>query len=192
MNEVLETIMNRRSVRKYLPEQIKDEELNLILEAGKYAPSARNDQSWHFTVIQNQELINYLSDEAKKSMRLSNEDWLINIGNSKRYHVFHHAPTVIIVSGMNDATEPLIDCSAAVENMLLAAESMGMGSCWIGLARFLFTQNNFGEYYEPRQDRMEELKIPFDYKPFFAIVLGYKDQEVRAPPRNQNVVTFLK
>lgn len=60
MNETLINIRNRRSARKFKNEQIKDEELNAILEAGQYAPSAMNQQSWHFTVIQNNELLKKL------------------------------------------------------------------------------------------------------------------------------------
>jgi nitroreductase len=184
--------MNRRSIRSYIQEQIKDEELNLILEAGMHAPSARNDQSWHFTVIQNQEVIDHMSEVAKQSMKSSGEEWLVNMGKSTRYHVFHHAPTVIVISGWSEATEPLIDCSAAVENMLLAAESLDIGSCWIGLARFFFTTSTFGEKYIPFPERMEELNIPIGYIPFYAITMGYKDQEVRAPPRNQDVINLIK
>ncbi|MBU3178504.1 nitroreductase family protein [Clostridium estertheticum] len=58
MNEVLKTIKNRRSVRSYFSEQTKQEELDLIIESGIYAPSGNNDQPWHFTVIQNKENIN--------------------------------------------------------------------------------------------------------------------------------------
>lgn len=192
MNPVLEAIKNRRSIRKYLPEQINDEELEAILEAAQYAPSARNDQPWHFTVIQDPELIEYMNKEAKRSMKKSGENWLVNIGNSERYHVFHHAPTVIVVSGEIGATEPLVDCSAATQNILLAAEALGIGSCWIGLARFFFTNKSFGEKYSALPERVNELDIPFGYQPFFAVTLGYKAQEVRAPPRTQNLVNYIK
>jgi len=65
MNETIQTILSRRSVRSYSSEQIKDEELDLILKAGLYAPSAHNQQSWHFTVIQDKEVINKLNKAAK-------------------------------------------------------------------------------------------------------------------------------
>lgn len=68
MNEVLETIKSRRSIRKYLSKQIKDEELDMILESAIYAPTGHNDQPWHFTVIQNNELIDEMSVESKKIM----------------------------------------------------------------------------------------------------------------------------
>lgn len=66
MNEIIKNILNRRSVRKYKKEQIKIEELQAILEAGKYAPSAMNQQSWHFTVVQNKEVLRKI-DEATKT-----------------------------------------------------------------------------------------------------------------------------
>ena len=70
-NTVLEVIKSRRSIRRYLPEQIKDSELQAILEAGAYAPSAHNDQSWHFTVIRNRELIDHISRTAKERMAVN-------------------------------------------------------------------------------------------------------------------------
>lgn len=68
MNEVLKTLKGRRSIRAYLPDQIPNEDLQAILEAGIYAPTAHNDQPWHFTVIQNKEKLQYISDKSKELM----------------------------------------------------------------------------------------------------------------------------
>ena len=67
MNDFINMIKSRRSIRSYLPEQIEEEELQAILEAGSWAPSAHNTQPWHFTVIQNEEFINYISNYSKRS-----------------------------------------------------------------------------------------------------------------------------
>lgn len=76
MNTVLQTIKNRRSIRGYKPEQIKEEELQCILEAAIYAPSGCNHQSWHFTVIQNRDLITTMSNVAKEKLKdLPNENF---------------------------------------------------------------------------------------------------------------------
>ncbi|WP_347460467.1 nitroreductase family protein [Clostridium sp. DMHC 10] len=66
MNEIIKAILSRRSIRKFKSEQISDDELNSILEAGKFAPSAMNQQSWHFTVIQNKEIIAKVNELCKK------------------------------------------------------------------------------------------------------------------------------
>jgi nitroreductase len=183
MNQTIEIIKNRRSVRNYLPEQIKNTEMKIILEAAIYAPTGHNDQPWHFTVIQNPELIDEINIGAKKFMGKTGEKWLENLAKNENYHIFHGAPTVIIVSGKKDATTPHADCSAAVENMLLAAESMDIGSCWIGFASFYF--------HNP--DSFKKFDIPAENDVYFGVALGYKaGKNGEAPKRKKNVVTFFK
>lgn len=195
---MLSIIKNRRSVRKYLPEQIKDSELDAILEAAGYAPSGHNCQPWHFTVIQNKQMIDYISQRSKQIMTASNLDKPQRLGSSENYHLFHNAPTVIVVSGDNSAKSPLelpdyqfssytplADCSAAIQNMLLAAESLGIGTCWIGLVNYFFT----GE------EEVAKLQLPAGFRPLFAVCLGYKDPNVIgavAAPRKQNCVNFIR
>ncbi len=183
MNEVLDTIKSRRSVRQYLPEQIKDEELNKILESAIYAPSGHNDQSWYFTIIQDKDLINQISDGAKAVMREMDVKWIAQMGAMEDLHIFYRAPAAIIISGKKDAVTPMVDCAAAVQNMLLAAESMDIGSCWIGFAKFFFLN----------PENMEKFSIPQGYEVHFGVSLGYK---VRKNPdaleRNKNVFNYFK
>lgn len=183
MNLVIENIKKRRSIRKYLPEQIKETELNEIIEAGVYAPSAHNDQSWHFTVIQNKELIDFISAKTKELMANSEVEWISKMGKNEKLHVFYNAPTVIVVSGRDDAYSPIIDCSAATENMILAAESLNIGSCWNGLIDFFFKC----------KDEVSKLNIPEGYTPFYAVTFGYKQVvPSRALERKENVVSYIK
>ena len=205
-NTILETIKSRRSVRKYLPDQIKQEELNIILEAGIYAPSGHNDQPWHFTVIHNKELIDQMDTETKKNMANAPVDWVRNMGKNDKLRIFHNAPTVIVVSGRKDALAPLIDSSAAVQNMLLAAKSLNIGSCWIGLAKFFFQnpenalkldlasffQTIIEDMYIPKN--ASKVNIPEGYEPYFAVTLGYpaSTEDIPAPKRNTDVVDYIK
>ncbi len=182
MNKVLEVIKSRRSIRRYLPEQLKDAELAAILEAGAYAPSAHNDQSWHFTVVRNKDLIDRMSAMAKELMAVQEGEWVRAMGRNELFHVFYHAPAVIVVSMRKDAMSPLVDCSAAIENMLLAAESLDIGSCWIGLAR----------YYFSIKEELPRLNIPAGYEPCYAVALGYKDQRPGgAKPRKKDAVNYI-
>lgn len=182
MNQVIQTIKNRRSIRKYLPEQLKDSELSAILEAGAYAPSAHNDQSWHFTVIRNKELIDRISRLSKELMAAQDTEWVKEMGRNKALHILYNAPAVIVVSMRKDAMSPLVDCSAAIENMLLAAESLDIGSCWIGLAR----------YYFSIKDEVSRLNIPGGYEPCYAVTLGYKGQRPsRALQRRKGTVSYI-
>jgi nitroreductase len=189
MNEVINAIKNRRSIRRYLPEQIKDEELNLILEAAVYAPSGHNDQPWHFTVIQNKELLDEFNIKSKELMSKASTDWIVKMGQNEKYHVFHNAPTVVIVSGEESSNDelaycPLGDCSAAIQNMLLSAHSIGVASCWVGLTSFIFEV----------QEEVQKLNIPKGFKPLFAVTLGYSaiTKEINALPRRENVINRIK
>lgn len=183
MNLVLENIKSRRSVRQYKNEQIKDEELDRILEAATYAPTGGNDQPWHFTVIQNEDLTNEINEGAKAVMKEMDVGWIAQMGSNEQFNIFHRAPTVIIVSGRKDAVTPMIDCSAAVQNMLLAAESMDIGSCWIGFAKFFFEN----------PENMKKFNIPENYEVHFGVSLGYKVQKnPEASERNKEVFNYFK
>jgi len=184
MNEILNAIKNRRSIRSYETEQIDQKDLDLILEAGIYAPTAHNDQPWHFTVIQNREKIQYINDKSKELMSKSNVEWIKNMGINPKVNIIYNAPTLIIVSGRKDAVAPLVDCSAAIENMLIAAESLNIGSVWLGLVRFFFEL----------KDEVEKLGIPENYKPYYGLALGYKadTKNLTAPKRNLNVINYIK
>jgi nitroreductase len=183
MNEVLKTIKKRRSVRKYQDEQIKDEELDKILESAIYAPNGSNTQSWHFTVIQNKDMINQINDGAKEVMKEIDVPWIANMARSDDFNIFHHAPTVIIVSAKKDTLTPTEDCSAATQNMLLAAESMDIGSCWIGFAKFYFLKG----------ENMKKFNIPEGNEVQFGVALGYKvNENPKAPTRNRNVFTYFR
>ena len=183
MNQVLKTIKSRRSVRKYQSRQIRDDELENILEAAIYAPSGHNDQSWHFTIIQDEDLINEISDGAKEVMRTMDVEWIAKMGAIEDLNIFYHAPTAIIVSGKTDAVTPHADCCAAIENILLAAESLDIGSCWIKLAKFFFIN----------PENVKKLHIPGGYEVQYGVALGYKVKEnPTALERKQNVFTYFR
>ncbi|MDF2880615.1 MAG: nitroreductase [Clostridiaceae bacterium] len=183
-NNVLETIMNRRSIRNYKDEQLSEEETQAILDAGIQAPSANNSQSWHFTVIQNKNLIDFISDKSKEVMRKSDNENIVKVGQSG-VNIFYNAPTVVIVSGKEEVQSSLVDCSAAIENMLIAAESIGVGSVWIGFVRFFFSL----------REEVKRLDLPKGYVPYYAVALGHKkdDNKITGPSnRNKNVVNYIK
>ena len=183
MNEVLETIKSRRSIRKYRDEQIKNEEIAMILESAIYAPTGHNDQPWHFTVIQNKELIDEMSVKSKKMMAESPVEWMANMGKAEHLHLFYNAPTVVVVSGKKGAVSPFADCCAAIQNMLVTAESLDIGSCWIGLVKFFFEN----------PENVAKFNLPEDYEPYYAVCLGYKGSSNNmAPERKRDVVNYIK
>lgn len=185
MNEIIKNILNRRSVRVYSDEQIKKQDLEIILDAGCSAPSGCNMQPWHFTVVQNPQIIETLSVESKKEFINSPNEMFRKMAENENYKLFYNAPSIIVVSGEKTSPTSLIDCSAATQNMMLAAESIGIGTCWIGLLAFLFKSKRVGEF-------AKLLEIPDGYEPYYAITLGYKKYpNGKAPAKRENVVNYI-
>jgi len=186
MNETLKTILSRRSIRAYKQEQIKDEELQKILEAGKFAPSAMNQQSWHFTVIQNKEMLHRINEACRAVYEKSENEVLKQRAKAENFSVFYNAPTYIIISGDEKAIAPINDCSLALGNMFLAAHSLGIGSCWIHAVNQLFKT-------EDSRTLKEALGIPEGYTPLCSGAFGYSEVEWPSPaPRKENVVHIIK
>ncbi|PKM82323.1 MAG: hypothetical protein CVU89_04780 [Firmicutes bacterium HGW-Firmicutes-14] len=186
MNETLRVIANRRSVRKYKPEQITDFELQQILDAGLRAPNARNAQKWHFTVVQNKDLLDRMVKSLVGIMKVSGDKKLAERANDPGYHTFHNAPTVIFVSGEEGFPYAQNDCSLAGANILIAAESLNIGSCWIGSVLRLFMTEEGNKF-------LKELGVPEGYLPVCAIALGYKaDENKGATERSRDVINFIR
>jgi len=181
-NTVIDAIISRRSIRSYTADPLSDEEIKTILEAGKFAPSGHNCQPWHFTVIRNKEIIDTLSKKTKELLSVRSEKWMAELGKSKAFHLFYNAPAVVVVSAHKDALTPDEDCAAAVENMLIAAESLDIGTCWVGLIHLYFGANTNGGL----------LNLPEGYKPYDCFCAGHKNTHQPArPPHRDAPVKFL-
>jgi nitroreductase len=183
---ILNNIYSRRSVRDYLADDVPDDIIRELIRAGTYAPSAGNKQPWRFVVIKNRELINKLSDRAKKlwmeqaakSTRPELKS-LVNMVSRPSFDIFFNAPLLIMIFSHADALSPEIDCALAAENMMLAAHSQGIGSCWIGLAAPL------GQV----QAIMDDLGVPSDCKLVGSLIFGYPVKlDQKAPKREENVI----
>lgn len=186
MNKTLDIIKNRRTTRKFKNEQINDIELQAIIEAGLYAPSAHNQQSWHFTVVQNKEIISELNLVTKNELKNLPDPSIQNMANNKNFDLFYGAPTVVIISGENEALLPYVDCAAATENMFIAAESLNIGGCWNGFVGYYFSNN-------PKGEVIKKLDIPEGYTPYYAAVFGYIEARgTTAPARKENKVHYIK
>ncbi|MDF2984947.1 MAG: nitroreductase [Eubacterium sp.] len=186
MNETVKTILNRRSIRKYKAEQIGDQELNIILDAGKFAPSAMNQQPWHFTVVQNKEVLKRINEVCTAAFSKSGIKNYEDRAKADNFSAFYNAPTFIIVTGDPTAIAPQNDGSLALGNMFNAAESLGIGSCWIHALNYVFST-------EEGQALRRELGIPEGYVHVGAGAFGYKDmQQPAAPPRKEDTVNIIR
>ena len=149
----MNAIFKRRSIRKYTSEPVSEEQIEKILRAGMAAPSAGNQQPWHFIVIDDREILSEIP-KCHPYSKMLNE-----------------ASCAIVVCG--DVTLQRFegywvqDCSAATQNMLLMATELGLGSVWLGVY--------------PREERVEALKtllkIPEHVIPLSIISLGYPAEE---------------
>lgn len=186
MNEAIKNILNRRSIRKYEQAQIKDEELEVILEAGKFAPSAMNQQSWHFTVVQNKEMLEKINQVCRNAFLKSSIKNYQERAKSENFNPFYSAPTIIIVTAAENAIAPQNDGSLAIANMFLAANALEIGSCWIHALNFVFTTD---EGIALRK----ELGIPEGYVAVGSGAFGYKAVEAPAPaPRREGTINIIK
>lgn len=186
MNPVIQNILTRRSTRKFTDEAVDNEVLTAIIEAGLYAPSGHNTQPWHFTVVRNKDLLQEMNVATKEAAKDYPDPLIQRMANNESLNLFYNAPVLIVVSGMvTGAVTMRDDCAAATQNILLAAESFGLGSCWNGLTTFLFNGPSGAEY-------MTRMGIPENYKPLYAVALGHKAvTATAAPKRKENLVNYF-
>ena len=187
-NEMLRVILERRSVRKYKPDDVAKKDIETVLQAALYAPSGAGAEPWHFTVITDKKIIENFDSRARAAMAASGIERIETIGKSPHYRVFFGAPIVILICGEKTLRKTgrhlsaLADCSAAIQNMQLAAASIGLGACWIGLVRYLF-------------ERDPAFMAPDGYEPLFALVMGHPSENVNAeprPPRREGTIAWLE
>lgn len=178
-NQVIETIMARRSVRKYLPQPVNRDTMQVILDCGINAPNGQNKQSWAIRVVDNPEFINGLTEVYKKANPKAAED--PNFRN-----MFRNAPTVVFIANDTAYDFSQVDCGLLGENMILSAWSMGIGSCCLGgPIRFMKTDPGAAEY-------LKRLNIPEGYDLLYCIAFGYPDESPAAKPRDASKVMFVE
>jgi nitroreductase len=185
-NDVLKTIYERRSVRDYRDEPLSDELIRNLIWAAVQAPSAANKQPWRFVVIKNKAAMKKISDKAKElwveESRDSNNTDLIMLAqmvSRPDFNIFFNAPLLIMIFAHPDSFSPQYDCSLAAQNMMLAAKSLGLGSCWIGLAAPV----------ERVATLMRELGVPEGYSLIAPLIFGYPAKErLKGPTRKTDVI----
>lgn len=194
MNDVLRVIQKRRSVRRYCPEQLPDRELALILEAGRAAPSARNNQKNHFLVIRNAETLSRLRalvTREFKAMEITEgmpASLVSPITQARKgsYDFFYSAPTLIVAANEKGYLNAIADCACALENMMLAAASLDVGSCWINQLHWLDSNAAVRVF-------LYELGLGETETVCGGLALGYAEGELPGPIRIfGNKITFVR
>jgi nitroreductase len=166
-------LKERRSIRAYKPEQIKDEELDAILEAGSYAPTGKGSQSPVMVVVQVPALIEQLE-------KLNAE--VLKTPGAKP---FYGAPTVVNVLMDKTKTTPLQDGSLVMGNLMNAAHALGIGSCWINRAKEVFAGKD-------GKALLEKWGISGDYEGVGHCILGYPAENPEVKPRKKDYIIKIK
>ena len=179
--EVLHAISNRRSHRAYKTDQLPEDVLATILKAGLEAPSARNRQPWHFSVVQNAGLIQEVHDEAAKNMTSETGSPRFK---DPEFQIFYHAPTVIFIFADKEFYWSHVDSGIAVENMALAAESLGVGSVILGLPLPAFKGDK-------ADDLRTRLECPGGYDFVVALALGYATDDKNAHDLREENISYI-
>jgi len=179
VNPVLSNIMARRSIRKYLDKTVEHEKLEVIVKCGINAPSGMNRQPWIVRVVEDQKLIADVTEVFKQE----NTEQVARDKDFK--NMFRNAPNLICVcTPANGGGE--LDAGLLGENMMLAAQSMGLGTCCLGgPVRFLLS-NEKCKFF------LDRLDIPTDYKLNYIIAIGYPDEQPDAKPRDASKVKYIK
>ena len=195
---MLDFIKSRRSTRKFKEEMIPEQLIHQVVEAGRYAPSGGNSQSTHFIVIQKKQVLDHLAELvreefAKMEIREDTYKSLVNSINAskKGNYVFHYnCPVLIVTANKKEYGNNIADCACALENMMLMANALDLGSVWINQLRWLNENPVI-------LDAMKDLGMADDERVYGALALGYADTQDGMPvkssvERTGNRVTYIK
>ena len=196
MNEVMNTILHRRSIRRFDSRQIEESALQEILQAGLYAPSAGGRQDVIFVVCQDREINERLGriKRANSHPRMATAASYVSreqpsiADDPKLTNAFYDAPTVITFFAPKQFLFSVDDCAVAAENMMLAADALGIGSCYIGQGWPAFA-DPYG------QEVLKNWRIPTDHYAVMQLVLGYLREGDRHPtpkPRKKDRVLYIR
>lgn len=176
MNEVIQTIMSRRSIRSYKAEPVGRDTLNTILECGINAPNGQNKQSWEVRVVDNQALL----DEMLETMAAAHD------GMPFAKECFRGAPVMVFIA--RDTTYPFsaYDCGLMAQNIMLSATSLGVGSICLGSPVHFLTDNELCKPY------IERLGFSEGYELCLCVGLGYANEAPEAKPRETSKIKFVE
>ena len=176
-NPVVSTIMSRRSIRKYKPQPVEREKMDLILQCGINAPNGQNKQSWEVRVIDNPALL----DEMKEAVAKGHPNMPAEMAKG----CFRGAPTMVFIARDTKYDFSAYDCGLLAENMVLSAWSMGIGSVCLGSpVRFLTDNAECAPY-------VEKLGFSEGYELSLCVGFGYPDETPEAKPRDWGKVKYV-
>ncbi len=195
--DALQAILTRRSTRNYRPDPVEPEKLDRVLEAARQAPSGGNNQRNHFLVIRNRDVIRTLigmTETAFAGMEITEGMYpslkhAVTASKKGGYVFCYNAPVLIAVANQQDYGNNMADCACAIENMMIAANALDLGSCWINQLKWLNGDPELTAY-------LRSLGMKENERVYGALILGYPATESGLPNRNLmaqkgNEITFI-
>lgn len=186
MNETLSTIQTRYSCRSFTGIAPTEEQLDAILKAATQAPSSVNRQRWQIIAVRNQSLISQIEAEGIAALANLSDKSMFERIRERGGKLFYNAPCVVFIA--IDSVDPVgtaLDCGIVCQNITLAAQSLGLGSCICGLARFAFSGDK-NAYFK------EKLHFPTGYEFGMAILLGEAAAPASPHEPNMQKTTVIK
>ena len=191
-NEVLNCIHARRSTRSYLEQQIEDSQLDTLLDAAIWAPSGGNSQTWLFTAIQDKKTLLALNELVKAGFQrwVPDDDYpgkqaAKTASQKEGFNFYYHAPTLIIASNRPGYENAMADCVLGLQNIFLAAQSLGLGSCYINQLHWLRNDPDI-------RDFLFDLGIPKEHTICASAAIGPIAKESAAPPRKKDTRHIIR
>jgi len=175
--DVNEAIFGRHSTREFTADTVDEKTIRRLIDAAVHAPNASNEQPWSFVVVRDQEVLQRISTHAKSYMVTHMPEgplydrYRTTLSNPN-FHIFYHAPVLIVISGTRQVTFVVEDCTLAAENLMLSAHAAGLGTCWIG----------FSQHFLNTPDGKNALGIPATWVPVAPIIVGHPKDVPSVPP----------
>ena len=177
-----EAISGRRSVREYTTQAVDERTIDRLIAAAIHAPNAVNQQPWTFAVVRDQKLLDRVSQVAKAHMLAGPHaaGFRSHLSDPK-FHIFYHAPVLILISAVKQGPWIVEDCALAAENLMLSAYASGLGSCWIG----------FAQGYLNTAEGKKAVGLAEACVPIAPIIVGHPKSAAPAVPRNKPEVRWI-
>ena len=181
-NPVIENIMARRSVRAYKEQAVPRELMEQVVECGINAPNAMNAQQWEVRVVESKAWIDKATEAYTQSVKGTPAEKMVTEPSFK--NMFRNAPAVIFI-GHKPSKYTAVDCGLMAENMMLAAQSLGLGTVCMASPVMFLTQAAGAEF-------LSSLSFSEGYEPLICIGIGYADEAPAAKPRNKEVIKYIE
>lgn len=181
-NAVVDAIMSRRSIRAYTDQPVEREKLQKIADCGINAPSALNQQPWQIRIVTDKAFI----DSTSANFAAANPERTQHLLSTEKQHknMYRNATALICVAGPADGSGDL-DLGLLGQNMMLAAHSMGLGTCCLGTGVAILANT------EANAPFLQKLNFPSDYKLTYVLAVGYPDETPEQKPRDTTKIKFI-